>query len=156
MCAIVDRNAVGELLKQPHEAAKGFYKWLKKQGTLVVGGKELREAIYRRSDYKERQAVSELRSAGIIFEVEDSILEKQASELRKNNLCVSDDEHIIALAQISRARLLYSKDKDLHKDFDNKDLIDNPRGVVYSTLIDTSFSKDRRELLQRQVCVVGN
>lgn len=156
MCAIVDRNAVGELLKQTHEAAKGFYKWLREKGTLVVGGQELREAIYRRNDDRERQAVNELRSAGKIIEVKDSALEERASDLRKNNSCVSDDEHIIALAQISRARLLYSKDKDLHKDFHNKELIDNPRGVVYSTLIDTSFSKDRRELLQRQVCGVSN
>lgn len=156
MCAIVDRNAVGELLKQTHEAAKGFYQWLRDQGTLVVGGKELREALYRRSNDKERQAVNELRSAGKIIEINDSAVEKRTNELRKDKSCVSDDEHVIALAQISGARLLYSKDKDLHKDFDKKDLIDNPRGVVYSTLIDTSFSRTRRELLDRQVCGVGN
>ena len=82
MCAIVDRNAVGELLKQTHEAAKGFYQWLRDQGTLVVGGKELREALYRRSNDKERQAVNELRSAGKIIEINDSAVEKEASRKR--------------------------------------------------------------------------
>lgn len=156
MCAIVDRNTVGEFLKQKHDAAKGFYQWLVNQGNIVVGGEELREALYERSDAKERQFVGELRSAGKIIEKKDSKVEKRAIELREIDLCVSDDEHIIALAQISGARLLYSNDGDLHKDFRNKNLIDNPRGKVYSTLRDTGFSKDRRERLQRHVCNVGN
>lgn len=156
MCAIVDRNVVGELLKQKHDAAKGFYRWLVNQGTIVVGGQELREALYWRHDDKERQFVGELRSAGKIIEKKDSEVEKRAIELRKIDLCVSDDEHIIALAQISGARLLYSNDDDLHKDFGNKNLIDNPRGKVYSTLENTGFSKDRRNQLQRHVCNVRN
>lgn len=77
MCAIVDRNVAGELLKQTHEAAKGFYQWLTDQGTLVVGGKELREAIYMRSNDKERQAVNELRSAGKIIEMNNSVVENR-------------------------------------------------------------------------------
>lgn len=81
-------------------------------------------------------------------------VEKRAIELREIDLCVSDDEHIIALAQISGARLLYSNDGDLHKDFRNKNLIDNPRGKVYSTRENTGFSKDRKDQLQRHVCAV--
>lgn len=147
---------VGELLKQKHNVAKGFYQWLVDQGTIVVGGKELREALYIRHDGKERQVINELRSAGRIIEKKDNRVEARAIELRKDNSCVSNDEHIIALAQISGARLLYSNDKKLHKDFGNKNLIDNPRGKVYSTLRDTGFSRSQRERLQRHVCNVRN
>lgn len=153
MCAIVDRNVVGELLKQTHEAARGFYQWLVDRGTLVVGGQELREAFYKRNNDKERYIVNELRSAGKIIEEEDDNVEKKASGLRKTNSCQSDDEHIIALAQISGARLLYSNDKVLHKDFRNKELID-PRGTVYSTITDTGLSGTHRRILQRHVCDV--
>lgn len=126
------------------------------EGTIVVGGKELREALYIRHDGKERQVINELRSAGRIIEKKDNKVEARAIELRKDNSCVSNDEHIIALAQISGARLLYSNDKKLHKDFGNKNLIDNPRGKVYSTLRDTGFSRSRRERLQRHICNVRN
>ena len=135
---------------------KVFYQWLVDQGTIVVGGKELREALYIRHDGKERQVINELRSAGRIIEKKDNRVDARAIELRMDNSCVSNDEHIIALAQISGARLLYSNDKKLHKDFGNKNLIDNPRGKVYSTLRDTGFSRSRRERLQRHVCNVSN
>lgn len=154
MCAIVDRNVVGELLKQTHEAARGFYQWLVGRGALVVGGQELREAFYKRNNDKERYIVNELRSAGKIIEEEDDNVEQEAIELRKTNSCKSNDEHIIALAQLSGARLLYSNDRVLHKDFLNKELIDNPRGTVYSTLKDTGLSGTHRKILQRHVCSV--
>ena len=45
--------------------------------------------------------------------------------------CVSDDPHVIALAQESGARLLCSLDEALHTDFTNPRLINAPRGHVY-------------------------
>ena len=72
----------------------------------------------------------------------------KAEELK--NECVSDDQHIIALAQISGARLLYSHDGDLQEDFRNKELIDRPRGKVYSTKKTKNFTSAHRGLLGRQ------
>jgi hypothetical protein len=43
----------------------------------------------------------------------------------------SDDPHIIALAKVSGARLLCSKDQNLHTDFGNRVFIDKPRGNIY-------------------------
>ena len=42
--------------------------------------------------------------------------------------------HVLALAQVSGARLLYSNDQTLQRDFKNSKLIKNPRGNVYTTL----------------------
>jgi len=47
------------------------------------------------------------------------------------SLCESDDPHVIALAQISGARILCSRDKNLHKDFTNSELVNDPRGRIY-------------------------
>ena len=55
-----------------------------------------------------------------------------------------------ALAKISGARLLYSNDKDLHQDFKDKNLIDNPRGRVYSTLESKNFSVSHSRLLKKR------
>lgn len=69
-------------------------------------------------------------------------------------MCQSDDTHIIALAQISGARLLFSNDKALHQDFKNKELINNPRGKVYSTLRGSDFRASHKNLLaRRDLCV---
>ena len=57
----------------------------------------------------------------------------EETRLEKKGLCISDDPHVIALARISGARLLCSNDKDLQQDFGTKNLIDRPRGKVYST-----------------------
>ena len=63
----------------------------------------------------------------------------------------SDDPHIIALAQVSGARLLYSNDKSLQQDFKNKDLINNPRGKVYITNeCRGNFSSGHKKLLVRR------
>ena len=59
----------------------------------------------------------------------------------------------IALAQTSGARLPYSDDGDLHRDFKNPALIDNPRGTVYSTLRSDEFTPARRrQLSRRDIC----
>jgi len=64
---------------------------------------------------------------------------------QKLNICRSDDIHILALARAGGARLLYTEDKDLKKDFKNKAIIDDPRGKIYSG------AKNKR-LLKRGVC----
>lgn len=43
----------------------------------------------------------------------------------------SDDEHVLAIARLSRAHVLVTKDTDLMDDFRTKQLID-PRGRILS------------------------
>ena len=67
--------------------------------------------------------------------VDDDKVNEETTFLKENSLCESDDEHVIALAQVSGARLLYADDRKLEKDFRNKALIDTPRGKIYSKRI---------------------
>jgi len=62
----------------------------------------------------------------------------------------SDDAHVVALAIVSGARLLYSKDVDLHEDFKNSKIISDPRGKVYSTYQSGEFRGAHRKLLARR------
>lgn len=103
--------------------------------------------LYGSNDIKKR--MSELAQAGKIREVNNKDTDNLTRDLKQKKRCQSDDEHIIALAIISGARLLYSNDKKLHKDFKNKSLIDNPRGKVYSTAIKKEFTEDHSNLLAR-------
>ncbi len=45
----------------------------------------------------------------------------------------SDDPHVLALARATGVRLLYTSDRNLKDDFERKDLIDRPRGSIYSS-----------------------
>ena len=44
----------------------------------------------------------------------------------------SDDPHVLALARAAGVRLLYTADSDLISDFEDRRVIDRPRGKVYS------------------------
>ncbi len=81
--------------------------------------------------------------------VNDEEVDTETKALKANGLCKSNDPHVLALAQVSGARLLYSNDKDLQQDFKNKALINSPRGKVYSTLENKDFTLSHRRLLGR-------
>ena len=84
-------------------------------------------------------------------------VDTQTEELKDDGEYKSDDPHILALAQVSGVRLLYTNDRPLHGDFGNKRLIDNPRGKVYSTLKNKNFTNIHRALLRRKdLCQVNH
>ena len=64
--------------------------------------------------------------------VDASEVSARADQVQSEGACGSDDPHVIALAQVSRARPLYSNGRRLRRDFKNPGSID-PRGRVYST-----------------------
>ena len=155
MCAIVDANAASEVfgdMRPP--AGKAFFDWIDKgSGRLVVGGK-LKIELAMVGKFKE-WAVEADRSGRLKSE-DDSEIDCKALELASQQAHKSNDPHIIALAQVSGARLLYSKDLDLHQDFKNKKLIDHPRGKVYSTLGNNNFTTSRRRMLVENVRLCRN
>ena len=146
MCAIVDANVAPEVFghHRPPAGAE-FFKWINQKGGRLVTGGKLLEELERTSA---REWVRQAMIAGRIRTGDDSQVDARAVELRDS--CISDDPHVIALAQVSGARLLYSNDRDLHRDFRNKRLIDGPRGSVYSTRDDKEFRDRHRRLLRRR------
>lgn len=145
MCAILDANVAHEVFNKTTEAGREFLKWIMSgSGRLITGGKN-------RSELGERKgSVRQLVLAGKVRQEDSREIADMAQQLMQNSSCASDDEHIIALAQLSGARLLYSNDRLLQQDFNRKDLIDKPRGKVYSTLKTSSFDASKRQLLRRK------
>ena len=146
MCIIVDASVLGKFLADPPgEDAIPIHTWLRRRkGKLVysTGGKFADEIIG-----KARQRLMDYVRAGLVVE-----------EVRRENLreeeqgledeIGSDDPHVLALARVSGARLLYTDDGNLMADFKNKQFIDQPRGKVYS-------SAANRTLLNRTKCVLS-
>ncbi len=150
MCAIVDANVASEVFgTNPSEAGMKFFLWIDSNpnGRLAVGGKLLEE-LNRVLGFQQwaREAVL----SGKVRSINKGQVDKREEDLKKESVCSSNDHHIIALAQVSGARLLYSNDKKLQQDFKDKKLIDEPRGKVYSTNQGReTFSPEHRKLLAR-------
>ena len=146
MCAIVDASVANEVFStDPPQAGLRFVEWIDTgRGQLVATGKLLEEL----NKTLAREWIQQAFIAGLIKDVSESDVEAKTEELQNKQVCTSDDPHVIALAQVSGARLLYSHDRDLQKDFKNKRLIDQPRGKVYSTI------KNKKLLGRKDLCRV--
>ncbi len=153
MCAIVDANVMHEVFgSNLQSAGEQFFDWIEK-GTkrLVVGGK-LREELEQSSEDFRKWARVAIRT-GKIRIVNTNEVDAKTREIENEGGYVSNDPHVLALAQVSGARLLYSNDGDLQEDFGNKSLIDQPRGKIYSTRRNKDFQPVHRRLLaNRNLC----
>ena len=150
MCAIVDANVASQVFEtgQQSPAGKKFLEWLTKgKGRLVVGGKLFEELVKGSKGFRDQRR--ELALAGKMKVVNAGEIKAKTEALQREGGCRSDDPHILALAQVSGARLLYSNDSKLQQDFITKKLIDNPRGKVYSRINTTDFSPSQKRLLGR-------
>ena len=130
MCVIIDADLAGDVFKDaPAPDYRPILRWLLRgNGTLVFGGRNARE-LYRIG--RAARMIQVLRSAGKAFQQPDEQVDARETTVTRTGLCRSNDPHIIALAQISGARTLCSHDQDLHADFRNRELISNPRGMIY-------------------------
>ena len=130
MCMIVDANLCSVVFKKTTDTA---YEKLRKtifgnRITLIHGGKLTKE--YKRAGVL--PIVALLAQSGKAFKISDELIDAKLAYA--SQLCTSNDTHVIALARADRKRghVLCTDDQALQTDFKNKDLIDNPRGTIYS------------------------
>ena len=108
MCAIIDANVSHEVFGSSRpEAGKEFFVWLHDgSGFLVVGGRLLDELYSTQAREWARQAAL----SGQMKIVNSTDVAVKERELLDQHVLRSDDPHVIALALVSGARLLYSND----------------------------------------------
>jgi hypothetical protein len=139
MCVVIDANFFSEIVAKQKKYAC-VLDWLEhKGGRLVHGGLLTREL--RRNGAVARY-LTQLASAGRALEIADEAVGAEARTVESIG-CQSDDPHIVALARLSSARTLCSFDQALHRDFKNRRLLRDPRGVVL-----TECSRQQRHLLR--------
>ena len=154
MCAIVDANVVHEVFQPDRpEAGVKFFDWINRgRGRVIAGGKLLAELSNTKSFREWAHAALQ---SGRMERVDDGKVDAETAQLLSENLCKSNDHHVIALARIGGARLLYSNDRDLQTDFKNKALINDPRGKVYSTSRTPDFEANHKKLLEDKTLCRG-
>jgi len=149
MCAILDASVVSQVFgnKRP-PAGKAFFDWIAyRHGRVVVGGK-LDQELERNGRF--RLWIRDALLSGKARRLAGQQVDAVADQLTSDGACRSNDPHVIALAQLSGARLLYSNDKKLNSDFLNGELVPPPSGNVYTTLHDRDFTPRHRALLNRR------
>ncbi|MCY4530411.1 MAG: hypothetical protein OXD46_15450 [Chloroflexi bacterium] len=138
------------------EAGEKFFQWLNAgKGRLVTGGLSLEELNVSSEGF--RKWAVQARLAGRLKVENGREVDTRTSALQREGKFKSTDPHVLALAQVSEVRLLYTNDGDLQKDFGDKNLIDNPRGKVYSTRVNKGFTTTHKRLLSRtDLCKVDH
>ena len=152
MCGIVDANVAHEVFGDDRPpAGERFFDWLASpRGQLVVGG-ELRNELSR-----DHRFVRWLRNAiqyGRARTIPDEAVEERSADLRRRDVCKSNDHHVLALANTSGARLLFTNDTMLMDDFRNRDIVSGTPGKIYTTRDRKDFRPAHKKLLgMRNLC----
>ncbi|CCD83654.1 protein of unknown function [Bradyrhizobium sp. ORS 285] len=139
MCLIIDNNVAHEVVQKSRSAMPIIKALDCRKVMLATGGLHLQELLGN----KMGRLIKELIRNGRARNFSGPIIESKTKEYEANESVRSDDPHILALAAVSGARVLYTRDKDLIGDFRNKSLI-SPRGSIYSS--------ERNEHLLRRCC----
>ena len=148
MCVILDNSARDDVFgRQRTSAGQQFFEWLEEsRARLMIGGK-LYDELAGNESFIEWSSTA-IKDGRVRYFNRDEI-ERETVKLSKNWPGKSDDEHVIALAQVSKARVLYAYDKDLRDDFRDPALISNPRGRLYPLGENANTVRYRRQLLNR-------
>lgn len=152
MCAIIDANVASQLWQDGGTPAGRALRAEVENGRfpVVVGGR-LREELWGAGD-RMRQWLVQLQSAGRLRTVDRMDVDRVTQELEKSRglaSLTSDDEHVVALAMVSGARLLFTNDVRLSRDFKNPQIVSSPRGRVYTTRRSQELNDTHRSLLRR-------
>ena len=130
MCAILDADAVSAVFTEdPAPGAREFRRWIESaRGRLAIGGR-LRKELAVNTAFKKWLREALLR--GSVRDTPDRRVNDEARALASRENLRSNDQHVLALARLSGARLLYSRDKALREDFRNEKILGDPRGKLY-------------------------
>ena len=130
MCLMIDANAVSYVFgDNPTPAGEVFRGSVNNQRRKLVLGGKLENELNQIGRFL--AWLSNAVTSGYVYRTCALCTNELTAELENAQVCTSDDPHVIALAQISRCRVLCTDDADLKDDFRQGNLIDNPRGHLY-------------------------
>ncbi len=130
MCVIVDANKLSAFFDPSNKDAAPLMKWVLGGGAIVFST----DGRYACELHKANRmdVFRMLRQRYNAHQFRESEMSEHLDMLEKDKRCRSDDKHILALAIVSGARVLYTEDGALQQDFKNTDIINRPKGRIYS------------------------
>src|SRR5690242_10418044 len=105
MCIIVDANVAHEFGRTSTDEAGAILEWLMNGGGVVAaGGKVKKELVQTRF----KNIYHTLLVAGKLYQYDDKEVNLAEANIIAKKSLRSDDAHVLALAQVSLCRLLFS------------------------------------------------
>ncbi len=114
---------------------------------MIVGGK-LTQELENRSAVFSQWAETAI-ADGRLRRIADQDVAREIERLSAGWSGLSNDQHVIALARISKARILFANDTELCKDFRNRELLPGPRGRVPPAGDSQNATNSRKRLLRQ-------
>lgn len=153
-CAILDADCAAEVFgRDTSEAGEEFRRWVIGGRGRLVYGAGLREELNELSGFTQWAASRppNLRyCGGSALKVAKADLDSQRLP---NGPIRSNDTHVLAIAKVSGARLLYTRDKKLRSDFANQNVVSSPQGQLYNEGAKDKFTAEHRvRLLHAEPC----
>lgn len=118
MPLIIDANKISHCVGNNNEALPILRALVKNKACMVYGGTKLLTEYSRHSQFL--RLVQELKSKGSAILIPLIDIDREEQKFVDSGLMASDDPHILALASVSGARLLYTEDAELIRDFKNR------------------------------------
>lgn len=140
MClVIVDVNVAPRVLltsSDPEFSAlhRALFGKKRPNAILTYGGRLTREY---RQNYGLGRVLATLDRAGRARAVADAHVDAATRLIAEGGVAASNDHHILALARVSGARILCSQDGKLRADFKKRELVNSPKGKLYSSAAHT-------------------
>lgn len=149
-CAILDADCAAEVFgRDSSEAGEVFRQWVTEGQVRLMYGAGLREELGELTKFTQWAAS---RPPTLRYYGEPSLREVKAgleARRRPNGEIRSNDTHVLAIAIVSGARLLYSRDKKLRTDFTNRNVVSEPQGRLYNTGAKDKVTPQHRLLLRQ-------
>ncbi len=148
MCVILDASARDNVFgKERTVAGKQFFDWLETSAArLIIGGKLTEELA---GNPKFEEWATEAIADGRVRTISDGQIGQETERLSAQWAGRSNDQHVIALARISRARVLFANDTRLRDDFRNLDLVPKPQGKLLPDGESANAAQRRKQLLRQ-------
>lgn len=148
MCLILDASARDQVFgRNPTAVGRELFEWLEARRTRLVLGGKLTEELTGSHSF-ERWAETAV-SDGRVRVFNNEQVDRVTRVLSADWSGESNDQHVIALAEVSRARILYADDGPLQNDFRNSELVSSPGGKLYPTGESRNATRHRLRLLRQ-------
>lgn len=150
MCAIVDASGANDVFGEDRpEIGIAFFDWISDHGHILTGGKltmEIGDLCPRFLKWAE-----EAERTRKLIKINRSRIHAEMGEVikRKHGGSPLNDAHILAIARLGGARLLYANDKDLLENFVDPRLVSRPRVDTLTSLAGGRVTDEDREILER-------
>jgi hypothetical protein len=115
---IIDANRANDFTSPPTKRAPSIIECVTKRGIKIAIGGLLKRELSRTCLWR---LIVEWSRSGFVVYVDDHLVEELNCSMRGRIL--SDDGHVISLAKLTRAKIIYSDDVLLIKDFRNRSVM---------------------------------